>query len=472
MPECRAYELVSPGDAKGTQLYPGRPQHRLRDEPLAPRLHGSVVDPAGIRRQPTRLGRRPLRRHAHPDRLGLEIHRPAGQGRRHRGGPRRACSTREVRSSSATTRRRQHRLPGRHHPEQRSHRSARWTRSSTGTTARTELGFRNKTPISSNAPYVWRANGEFVDRWPTNLRTRAARAQPVISKGASTRVAWRRSTARKSKKGRNFCPGEVAGSAELNHFAFSTEWNIFAPGGQLSAPGSVYDNDTGAGTVTVASKFPFRGPNPRGADRPCRRSAGDSGPLGQRLACPDRFARHRAVRPRQLPGAALRRHVRRRHPLPDLPRPPLHAGKRRGHIRRLAGARRDLRRHHGGLLEGLLHLRRTADQRRPRRERRPLHVVEEGDEEGHPLVLVSKGDNPGNAGEPGQSDSCIGGFSISGEGKSKNCDVITYSEQAYCQLTGGRAATAAPTTRLPPKTATSTSSRRSSSTARGGSRTD
>ena len=32
------------------------------------------------------------------------------------------------------------------------------------------------------------------------------------------------------------------------------EWNVFAPGGQLSPPGSVYDNDTHARTVEVASK--------------------------------------------------------------------------------------------------------------------------------------------------------------------------------------------------------------------------
>ena len=52
------------------------------------------------------------------------------------------------------------------------------------------------------------------------------------------------------------CPGDVTASSDLTHFVFATEWNVFAPGGQLSAPGSVYDNNTATGAVTTASKTP------------------------------------------------------------------------------------------------------------------------------------------------------------------------------------------------------------------------
>ena len=31
---------------------------------------------------------------------------------------------------------------------------------------------------------------------------------------------------------------------------------------------------------------------------------------------------------------------------------------------------------------------------------------EQGEKEGHPLTLISKGDNPGNPGEPGNTDAC------------------------------------------------------------------
>ena len=47
-----------------------------------------------------------------------------------------------------------------------------------------------------------------------------------------------RSTARDRPTGldrRNYCPGDVTASADLNHFVFATEWNVFAPGGQLTA---------------------------------------------------------------------------------------------------------------------------------------------------------------------------------------------------------------------------------------------
>jgi hypothetical protein len=52
------------------------------------------------------------------------------------------------------------------------------------------------------------------------------------------------------------CPGEVNASSDLSHFVFASEWNVFAPGGRLTTPGSVYDNDTAAGTVAVVSKTP------------------------------------------------------------------------------------------------------------------------------------------------------------------------------------------------------------------------
>ena len=62
---------------------------------------------------------------------------------------------------------------------------------------------------------------------------------------------------------------------------------------------------------------------------------------------------------------------------------------------------------------------------------------EKGEAEGHPLTLVSKGNNPGNLGEPGNTDSCTGSFSTPQESMSKNCDVITISDLEYCRLTGG-----------------------------------
>jgi hypothetical protein len=60
----------------------------------------------------------------------------------------------------------------------------------------------------------------------------------------------------------NVCPGDVTASSDLSHFVFASEWNVFAPGGQLAPPGSVYDNNTVTGTLAIASMLPGGGPIP------------------------------------------------------------------------------------------------------------------------------------------------------------------------------------------------------------------
>ncbi len=76
---------------------------------------------------------------------------------------------------------------------------------------------------SSNAPYVWdTTTGKQADRWPTNLAT---------------------------VPGGEHFKGRTAFSADLSHFVFTS--NIpFAVGGE---PGDLYDNNTVKATVTIAS---------------------------------------------------------------------------------------------------------------------------------------------------------------------------------------------------------------------------
>jgi hypothetical protein len=47
------------------------------------------------------------------------------------------------------------------------------------------------------------------------------------------------------------------------------------------------------------------------------------------------------------------------------------------------------------------------------------------------ITLISKGNNPGAAGEPGQSDACSAGFTT-------GCGALTYSVQPYCVVPGAR----------------------------------
>jgi hypothetical protein len=78
-------------------------------------------------------------------------------------------------------------------------------------------------PEASNAPYVFDAEGNLVDRWPTNL---------TEVPGGSKFV------------------GEMRTSQDLSHFVFSSDIP-FLPGG---VPGDVYDNDTVNRTVSIASR--------------------------------------------------------------------------------------------------------------------------------------------------------------------------------------------------------------------------
>ena len=158
------------------------------------------------------------------------------------------------------------------------------------------------------------------------------------------------------------CPGDVTASSDLSHFVFATEWNLFAPGGQLSPPGSVYDNNTAADTVAVASKTPAGDDIPEEptdqAGDPLQipavssdgshilMAAGGTGPCGA-TTCP-------------LPpcGSDYSATIR-------CPMQPSHLYMRVDDAVTYdvsAGTRRHLRRHDLRRIEGLLHLRRTSHQ--------------------------------------------------------------------------------------------------------------
>ncbi len=437
LPECRAYELVSPGNAAGTQLYPGGPNTGYATAPsrfsftglwsILPESGGSPLDSVGDLYVATRTSRGWVSKYVGPPSSDVSTAGGPPQGLFGEGGPKFLGYD----TSEANVAFRADIIQNNDLTDLTMDRFLDWNDGSN------ELGFHNPIPIPSNAPYMWSANGEFLDRLPTNLPAVQTGSNPYLAGGVSP--GGMKSLDCSVIKGEDhYCPGEIGASAELNHFAFSTEWNSFAPGGQLSPPGSVYDNNTQEGTVTVASQLPSGSPIPSEPND----HAGD---------------------PLEIPGLSTNgSHILIDSPgtgpcgLVNCPLPPcgassgavIHCPTYPGHLyMRVDGMfTHDVSQGHDVTYVGA-----TADyskvyftsEEQLTNEDHDASVdlymwSEKGEEEGHPLVLVSKGDNPGNPGEPGQSDSCTAGFSIAGEGKSKNCDVITYSEQAYCQLTGGQ----------------------------------
>ena len=146
-----------------------RAQHRLCDQSLPLFLHRPLSTVPELRRQPDRRQRRPLCRHSHRYRLGQPIRRASSSEAAVDGGPpmgpprsgrprsfwqwhaisNGGTGTGSLKITSSPIRhehlpRLQRRQPG-----------------------RSIFSDRNADP--SNAPYVWSADGSFLDRWPTNL---------------------------------------------------------------------------------------------------------------------------------------------------------------------------------------------------------------------------------------------------------------------------------------------------------------
>ncbi len=82
--------------------------------------------------------------------------------------------------------------------------------------------------------------------------------------------------------------GRGLASADYSHFAFGTNDVAFAPGGLTSAPGSAYDNDVAANTATIISKLPGGGNIPQDP-------LGCINESGKQRQCKDEFVRVQAL---------------------------------------------------------------------------------------------------------------------------------------------------------------------------------
>jgi hypothetical protein len=304
--------------------------------------------------------------------------------------------------------------------------------------------FQNKTVIASDAPYVWRADGSFVDRWPTNLATvppgiyppgsrvyraggRPSSGEPelTVSPGGTRSLdcPW---VASGSDVAADDCAGDVVASEDMNHFVFASEWNAFAPDGKLGAPGSVYDNDTELATVSVASKLagggdipsepsdlsgdPLQIPDVSHDGSHILMAAGGTGPCGEATCqappCGDDYSQVRRCQ-MQLSHLYLR--------VDDA----ITYDVSQGHDVRYVGASRDGTKVYFTSEEQL-----TSEDQDTSID---LYMWSEaGQLEGHPIVLVSKANGGGGAGQPGNSDECNAEFT-------EKCGVTTYTQQFFCE---------------------------------------
>ena len=245
LPDCRAYELVSPANAGSTQLAPGGPNTGYATSPsrlafvgsngTLPDSGGSPIDAKGDLYVATRTQTGWVSRY-----IGLPASEAAVDGGPPQGIPGSGGGDLEIGSQPSGAA-----GPGKVQ-------NGVFTDSSMDAFLEFNDGNQgvgaghveaNPNLVSSNAPYVYGADGTFLERWPTDLGA-ASPGDHALDCLTLEEIYY------------NDCPGDVTASSDLHHFIFATETHLFAPQGQLSAPGSVYDNNTLNSTVQVASQLP------------------------------------------------------------------------------------------------------------------------------------------------------------------------------------------------------------------------
>jgi hypothetical protein len=250
LPDCRAYELVSPEDAGGTTLYTGGPQSPYASNP--PRL-AFVGQLAAV---PNSGDRNPVNTAGD---LYVASRGTSGWNTRYVG-----PSSEEVgcvggrplisAAGNPTT------IQNDVMADPGLNRLLDWNLGNPlecafGSFGNVRPSDHNTSALGSNAPYVWNAHGDFIDRWPTSAAdvpgseaTFACPQDPSlhpypIGVFGNVPVSY-------------FCSTYVDASKDLSHFVFSTRSGQFGEGGLSAAPGSAYDNDTIHNTLHLISKLP------------------------------------------------------------------------------------------------------------------------------------------------------------------------------------------------------------------------
>ena len=213
LPDCRAYELVSPGDAGGTVLFPEGPQSPLATQPSRFAFGGILGEiPEAGGEPPSERGDLYIATRSDTGWTSRYIGPPATQTLIADGPPNEDGYIQDVPSGVLT--------------DSKMSQFLDWDDPYNGIATNSE-------PPISYAPYLRDSEGNFLGRLPTNLGTVPGGAQAG-----------------------ELLTGGVKASPEFNHYFFSSTAELsFAPGALTHEPGSAYDDNLEENTVTLISKL-------------------------------------------------------------------------------------------------------------------------------------------------------------------------------------------------------------------------
>jgi hypothetical protein len=238
LPECRAYELVSPGNAGASSLLPGGPNTGEASAPARFAFYGALGSIPGPWNPPNTLedmyvatrtesGWRTHYVGIPGEEAGGTTGPPNGEGDPI-GGEGSFTEAGRVMASSSMDR------------------FIGWNPGQQGYTCCGLAG--------SMAPYVFDAEGHQLGRWPTNVGS--------VEGGLKDIACWSNAPLPPCGPTGGFV-GDEKVSADFSHYFFSSGNVAFAPGGLTSGMGSAYDDNIATGEVTIVSKTPLNQDIPR-----------------------------------------------------------------------------------------------------------------------------------------------------------------------------------------------------------------
>jgi hypothetical protein len=245
LPDCRAYELVSPEDAGGTMFYTGGPQSPYASNPPRLAFTGLFGDVPGAGVSPV-------------DTSGDLYIATRGAG---------GWTTRYIGPSSAEAACVGGRPIASYKGLASTMQNDVFADPGLGRILQWNLGNPNQcvaiggsTDLNtaargSNAPYVWDADGSLLDRWPTSVADVPGSVENFDCPQDPSLYPYPPGYGELNIPVSHFCSTMVTASKDLSHFIFSTQSGLFGEGGITVAPGSAYDNDVAENSLTLVSRL-------------------------------------------------------------------------------------------------------------------------------------------------------------------------------------------------------------------------